>query len=1046
MSKVEDLKKLEQWVANIKDELQNLQNNVNLSEDEKKSEVDKISQKIDAQKQVIQSKIDSLKDKTDDKSKETKEKAESMLKDLDDLSSLKLSILKRWTETHSSNNSDNAPESKQNTPETPTEEKWFFWKTKDWVWEQWDDVWDKEKWKEEWWKNLLRTAWFAVTWIGAVALTVKWVKKIWNRAFWKKKNKEEKKESDEKESGEKKWFWDRWYGKTLKWGWITAWLAIFIKRLGEKFWRRKKDWVTWRDSDKEKMESYEKYIQNPENKENFENYENFWENIDILYWSIYDRELSAWYEDELEMEKIAKEQSIWEKNYKWIVPYCLDNQFKSVENILWQNSSIKNAIANWFDWMINYIKNKWNDFLQLFVDNYLSKLTSWTSLNLTWSLSEKIEKWRVKNKKSQQEMQYFFRQSIRIQTYLFEKRDQLITKIVKESSAKYGISEKDILWNDENFKKYVLDTPEYQSFNNSPISSAVTILRNYDIFDSEITEEKKEEVEELDRQRNEILWCKDGEKDILQIINEKKERWEALTEEENKALEKACDGIVKDIDDRILEAVEESARNIYWDLRWTEDSHLREYLDKSWLDKVFQSYKQTILQKKLELQEWKLSNEDKIALAESINAMLALKKEAALWSQTIEKDYDENGNIIYRVPGFLVWSIKNLVKWVGKLIHGEFLDGLNYITSAWLWTGLVITGAWVIYGIKTGKWWVAKVWAKITVLPAWIGYEIGNGTINMIKPLRDRIDKLNYPFKYWWEKWPQKLMDLLKDGQISLDKASEIVRWKTLDTVLSKSTEKRRKNFFGVGDGDNVAHKVFNKLVTEKSGTAVGSAYIQSMKDNGIYETLVKNYDSSSEIRRAISETASIDELKRVAELSKIPEKIRNNSHYQRLSSDLDLLEKQTLKGRIVDDLSNAEKKVLDNIANFRESLKNMDPKNIERTSELLNIFKWTWKLSDAIDQFTTLRKLEGKVLDTWLVDFAGNPIKKNLDDIIKNTNVAKLRQCKWMGLWVKDDAIEALAQTFESLNKANTKKVIGSADEIAWAIKTLVKFLAKAT
>ncbi|MBQ5945534.1 hypothetical protein IJL65_03995 [bacterium] len=64
-------------------------------------------------------------------------------------------------------------------------------------------------------------------------------------------------------------------------------------------------------------------------------------------------------------------------------------------------------------------------------------------------------------------------------------------------------------------------------------------------------------------------------------------------------------------------------------------------------------------------------------------------------------------------------------------------------------------------------------------------------------------------------------MDLLKDGKISLDKASEIARGKTLDTILSKSTEKRRKDFFGVQNGDNVTHKVFNKLVTEKSGTAV---------------------------------------------------------------------------------------------------------------------------------------------------------------------------------------------------------------------------------
>ncbi|MBQ5945535.1 hypothetical protein IJL65_04000 [bacterium] len=113
------------------------------------------------------------------------------------------------------------------------------------------------------------------------------------------------------------------------------------------------------------------------------------------------------------------------------------------------------------------------------------------------------------------------------------------------------------------------------------------------------------------------------------------------------------------------------------------------------------------------------------------------------------------------------------------------------------------------------------------------------------------------------------------------------------------------------------------------------------MKDNGIYETLVKNYDSSSEIRHAISESASIDELKRVAEQSMIPEEIRKSPHYKRISSDLDLLERRTLRGRNIDDLPTNDRKILDNISGFRETLKKMnDPKDLERTAELLTEFK----------------------------------------------------------------------------------------------------------
>ena len=1051
-----NIEQLQVEVDNITNSLKELKDNVALPELEKNNKAEELKSKAEDTRHKIENEIKALESKTDDDSKKKKEEAETLLNSFNETMVLYASILNTWA--------TNVPAT---TVQPEDEKKWFFWKAKDWVWEQWNDVWNKDKWQEERWKNTLRTLWFIGTWVWAVWLIYVWCKKLFGkeaRAERKERRRARREARKEAKARRKEEiaqlpFWQRPFWRFLKWTAIWAAVVWWVYGIFKFLWLGwKKDNPDGRSSDEEKLNWYEEEIVNkPENKEKLENYETFWENIDLLYWSIYERELEAWYEDELEMQKISKEQSNGEKYFKWVVPYCLDNQFKNVDNILWQNSSIKEAMANWLQWMLYYIKSKWNDFLQLFVDTYLDKLPSWLPFkNVAWSLSDKIDQWKVKNQNAEKEMQYFFRQSIRIQTYLFEKKDQLIQKIVKESSARYGISEKDILWDNENFKKYVLDTQEYQNFINSPISSAVTILKNYNIFDCEISEWKKEDVKELDKQRNKVLWCKDGEKDILQIINEKKEKWEDLTEEETNALEKACAGILKDIDDIILEAVEESALSIYRDLfRWTklwdilgdDEVALKEYLNKSWLEKVFREYTQTITQKKLELQWWKLSNEDKIALAESINAMLALKKEAVLWSQTIEKDYDENWKIIYRIPWFLVWSINNLCKSVGKLRHGEFLSGLDYMVSAWLWTWLVITSVWVIYGVKTGKRWVAKLWAKITVLPAWIIYETGDFTINMVKPLRNRIDKIHYPFKFWWEKWPKKLMDLLKDWKISLDRASNIVHWKTLDVILSKSTERRRKDFFGITDNnENVMYKVFDKLVTETSNTAAWATYLQSIKaDNKLYETLVKNYDQSQEIRRAISENVPFDELKRVAEQSEIPEIIRNNNHYKRLSSDLDLLEDQTKRGRDLSELSNAERKQLDRIDDFKKTLATMNEKEIERTAELLWEFK-RWKtIWDAISQFDTLRKLEGQIVEFATLDSSGNPIRKSLDDIIKNMDAWELRLCKWKILWVNSDAIESLAKTFEAVRANSILKFTDNIDEIAKAIKIL-KMLTKAT
>jgi ferredoxin-fold anticodon binding domain-containing protein len=122
---------------------------------------------------------------------------------------------------------------------------------------------------------------------------------------------------------------------------------------------------------------------------------------------------------------------------------------------------------------------------------------------------------------------------------------------------------------------------------------------------------------------------------------------------------------------------------LYGDLFRTDDANLRKYLDKSWLEKMFQEYKVKIIEKKWELLNGSLDAEWIASLAQTVNNMLALKKEAVLWAQTIEKDYDENWNIIYRIPWFLTDSVANLVKWAEKLWDWEVWAGTQYIASAW---------------------------------------------------------------------------------------------------------------------------------------------------------------------------------------------------------------------------------------------------------------------------------------------------------------------------------------------------------------------------
>ena len=578
-------------VDKIKNSLNELKNNVTLSEEERKNKAENIKKQAETTKQKIQAEIDALSNKTDNESKKKKEEAETLLDSFNETMNLYNSIL---------NNSNAATESTlpttastRTTPEV--EEKWFFWKIWEWLWNMWSDVtsWDKRK--EQPWKNLLYVAWVGLTWYAAY----KWVKALWNWAFWDKEDEEwdeGDEESTEKKTKKKKKksFWKTTTWKVLKrlWIWATAWtLWYWIGKKLHLWWDDEKN-PTDSSSDKVKFSAYEEFYKDPNNKEAVENYEQLWENIDVTYESLFSKELQAGYQDELTMKRIAEEQSKNVEHYKWIIPFCLDNKFWSIESILSQNSSMKEAISWWLRSMINYVKSLGNDFMKTLVDSFLSKLPSWTLIsNFSWSLSEKIDKWIASNQNAETELKYFFRQSIRVQTYLFEKRDQLEDKIAEDNARKYGFTKEKILKDKELHEKYVEKDEKLQKFLMSSISAWMWILKDNAIFDNKVWDEIKESVKNLDKQRNKVLGNTSWWKDILQVIYEKKEKWETITNSEKQLLGKSCDWIIKDIDDNIMDAVEESAWNLYGDLLRTHDANLRKYLDKSWLEKMFQEYK-----------------------------------------------------------------------------------------------------------------------------------------------------------------------------------------------------------------------------------------------------------------------------------------------------------------------------------------------------------------------------------------------------------------------------------------------------------------------
>ena len=321
-------------VDEIKNSLNDLKNNINLSESEKKTKADLLKAQAETTRTKIEQEISALESQTDAAAQHKLDKARTLLQSFNDIMALYESI-NSW--------STNPPAAQQPL----NENKNIFVKAKNWIWDQWYDVWDKSKWKSETWSNLLRTAWFVATWVWAWALIYKWFKEL----FWKearerrKKKKEEKRkqkekaeraaaeeddeeeESTSKKKKKKKPFWDRWYWKALKWVWIWTWVYWLAHWIFTWNWFNDMlgRWTLKTEKAKDQVNKYKEL--SPEVREK---YESIWEKVNDLYGNIRDKEIKCWYESPYDLWTISRNVNLIDGSsnsevYKWLVPFCMDD-------------------------------------------------------------------------------------------------------------------------------------------------------------------------------------------------------------------------------------------------------------------------------------------------------------------------------------------------------------------------------------------------------------------------------------------------------------------------------------------------------------------------------------------------------------------------------------------------------------------------------------------------------------------------------------------------------------------------------------------------
>ena len=662
MDKIDQLKT---EVNDIKNSLDELKNDVSLSDIEKKTKVEELKSQAETTKQKIQNEIDSLENQTDDESKKKKEKAEALLTYFDETLSLYNSILS-WV--------DEKKDLQAQQKENSGKEKSGFTKAKERVWEQWGDVINGDKRKEEPWKNIVRAVWFWVTWVAIY----KWIKWLWNRAFWKKNK--DKKEKDEKESEEKKWFWDKWYGKAIKrtgiWWWIyyiAKWLTTWDWSIfgWNPFSKEKRDWpntTPWSNIERSEK-AYDKLSE--EDKRIYESSANA---VNEYQWNI------MWDINWSEKVEDLMWDSEFDKDKIWLVPFILSNRYENLNKMLSETSLYYEILGAEWHIVWDKLKNLWLDWLKKLLTPlvWAVKWLTFNLLNLDDWLDNLIDrlKWvdwledilRTVFRKSITVMSYYQSRKWALESYLAEQ------ELVRQNPKFLWLSDEekaeeiaDYLHNDEEYKQHI--EPEVSKFMKMSVKEATLYLQWKELLNWEMDLQMKTAINRVEKRRKDLLDI-DDEDDISNLESMKSElqNWK-LSDKYQRKLENICN--------EFDEEMEWFGRQSWWNNRLPilemfdlDEDTLNKILSTWWYDDIISVYKEDLNSIREKNNNWTLSEADLENLEHSINDYYKFQKSLLSQSINLSESRDENWNValrwvdkIYHSGEETVREVKVLIKW-----------------------------------------------------------------------------------------------------------------------------------------------------------------------------------------------------------------------------------------------------------------------------------------------------------------------------------------------------------------------------------------------
>ncbi len=771
---------------------------------------------IETAKDEASKKLKTLEGKTDATSKAEITKLESEIKEYEemltalDASKTELTKLKTWITAEPEEKESEKKEEKKDEKEEKQEENPEEKSDRNRIQRQRDGVTSKEEWKTNTWANIARSLW----WLGIIAVGVRGIKKIFGLG-----KKKEKKEGEEGENTEKKSFWQRPFGKILKWTGIGTWAYYLIhgivtgrRSLRDFFDRNKKAWYESNDP-KKFDEVYEK-----ESKEKQAKHDELWKAVNDFFSNVYGSDVWASWSDML-----------WENSgddkfdsHIWTMPAVLDDGTKDIWDILDGTSDFRKELDG-FGAKIS--KDVWKE---------INPLNRFSGSGASEEELAKLDKEDVRKYQA-------YRKMLKVQVFLHQKEKVLIRRLVAEKlgimdyatasdTKKAAYDEKiDDAMDDDNIMDAV-ETKMKTVYYGQKITWVMTVFAKYGISNEEMVPDTEESLKEVDQDKNDLIGDTfDRATSSENINNDTSLKSDLIT---------VCDDFDTKINNEDNQLLDFDNFFIGLGDAWLnmEAWDKQEVLKEIWYTEKIGEYNAKILAIKEKINNGTATKKDIDDLKKTIEDYYMFKKDILLWISFVHEADDKNSGLARTL--LYIWG--KLLAAIERVYDAAWW-GIIWFTVAWIAT------IWTLY--VTGM--AIKGWFKYTATKwlnwlSWIPKDPGSLVLWRRQFRRLRFGQ-NETMKwirrqsYKWDRWCKLFEDDFKAWKIKLAEAQQIIDINGKGRSDTKSVDELLSLGWYVQKWDTISDiKIINSYFDKNKNFRLG------IKDRGIRQKViawVKEYD-----------------------------------------------------------------------------------------------------------------------------------------------------------------------------------------------------------